>query len=145
MLQTNFQIGRDTWQMILVPRVQFKRIHKEKGTHGKLFVAWTEPSHIAWISQSVTALCKMIFLTCHQKCYSSSFYRFLRGEQKKPANKDWIVKSVSNAEALNELVAKFEFFQVCSKNLDCWELASEASEVSEALFGEDEGRIKNSP
>jgi virulence-associated protein VapD len=122
MNETKFQVGRDTWEMILVPRVQFKRIHKEKGTHGKLYAAWTVNSNIAWISQSVTALCKMIFLICQQKCYSSSFYRYLRGEQKKPANKDWIVKGVANAEALNELLAGFEFFQVCSKNLDFWEL-----------------------
>ena len=117
-----FQVGRDTWEMVLVPRVQFKRILKEQGTHGKIYAAWTVTSNIAWISQSVTALCKMINITCDRNCFSSSFYRFLRGEQRKPANREWLVKRAANVEALNKLLAGFEFFQVCSKNLDCWEL-----------------------
>jgi hypothetical protein len=129
-----FQIGRDTWEEILVPNVKFRHVGKETGCHGVIYAAYTSNTNIVWVSQSVTSLCKMISLKCNCKCFSSSFYRYLRGVMRKPANKWWRVKKVPDAEALNEVTAPYEFFQVCSKNLNLWELASEVSEVSEALF-----------
>ena len=118
----SFTLGKDVWRIAQVKDIRFLNVMKETGSHGHIYLAYCERGTSAWIAQSITALCTMINRECLCHVYYSSFYRYVRGLQKKPCNGKWIVKRVSTATDLNKLTEAFTDFFVCSKNLDLWEI-----------------------
>jgi hypothetical protein len=117
-----FTLGKDTWHIAQVKNVCFIDVKKEVASHGYIYAAYCSCETGLWIAQSITALCTMINRECQCHVYFSSFYRYLRGLQKRPCNKKWIVKRVSSASELNKIAESFTDFFVCSKDLFLWEV-----------------------
>jgi hypothetical protein len=76
----------------------------------------------AFVAQTVPPLIKLVSKLTNIKHASSSFYRILRNESRKPYSKGFRIKKLLSVEELNEFLEEFELLIVCSMDLDKWEV-----------------------
>jgi hypothetical protein len=110
-----------TYEAICVPRVRFEAIHKETGTRGFLYVVWCSFRE-AFVAQTIPPLIKLVSKLTNIKHASSSFYRILRNESRKPYSKGFRIKKLLSVQELNQFLDQFELLFVCSMDLDKWEV-----------------------
>ena len=110
-----------TYETICVPRLCFQAVRKETGTRGHLYVVW-HSFREAFVAQTVPPLIKLVTKLTHLKLSSSSFYRILRSEAKKPSSKGFHIKRLPSVQELNEFLQGFELLIICSMDLDKWEI-----------------------
>ena len=110
-----------SYEAICVPRVRFQAIRKEKGTRGHLYVVWCSFRE-AFIAQTIPPLIKLLAKLTGLTVHSSSYYRILRKESRKPCSKGFYIKQLLSVEELNQFLDQFELLIVCSMDLHKWEL-----------------------
>ena len=104
-----------------MPKVRFQAIHKETGTRGHLYVVWCSFRE-AFVAQTIPPLVKLVTKLTGLTVYSSSYYRILRKESRKPCSKGFYIKQLPSVEELNQFLEGFELLIVCSMDLHKWEL-----------------------
>ena len=118
----------EDWSVIpCPPEVTLSAIHKEKGTHGAVYLLYEcDMSSPIWVGQSVPAIVKAVndksILAIEKRLHASSLYRCLRGESKKGIHKGWRVERVERGEiaSINERIKKFSSVVFVSKDPEKW-------------------------
>jgi hypothetical protein len=110
-----------SYEAICVSRVRFLAIQRENGTRGQLYVVWRSYRE-AFIAQTLPPLIKLVTKLTNVKLATSSFYRILRAQTRKPYSKGFCIKNLPSFEELNQFLEQFERLIVYSMDFDKWEL-----------------------
>lgn len=123
--------GGRKWVLLQTPVLEFCNILKETSTHGVLYVISDKTLSLAFISQSVPVITRVIYDKTQFVLNNSSIYRMIRVETKKKTIKNhWKAKKFKRGELLefNNHLRKYDQLLFITKNPDLYSFIQEPDE-----------------